>query len=167
MVLIFHIKAPVFLGYPKTCLLSKEMKLFYINESPWNYKQNVLPDLLMNLHSLTFKFPLLDWSRRKILVEFRLIHHLSYPDGNSINCYIPKHFYSVQYQSVDTAIRFIQQLGKGALLAKTDLENAYKQVPIHPDDFELLGFMVDGKFYYDKTLPFGLSYSCNLFEKFS
>ena len=99
--------------------------------------------------------------------EFRLIHHLSYPDGNSINCHIPKHFSSVQYQSVDTAIRFIQQLGKGALLAKTDLENAYKQVPIHPDDFELLGFMVDSKFYYDKTLPFGLSYSCNLFEKFS
>ncbi|XP_078338392.1 uncharacterized protein LOC111105471 [Crassostrea virginica] len=75
--------------------------------------------------------------------EFRLIHHLSYPDGNSINCHIPKHFSSVQYQSVDTAIRFIQQLGKGALLAKTDLENAYKQVPIHPDDFELLGFMVE------------------------
>ena len=55
----------------------------------------------------------------------------------------------------------------GALLAKTDLENAYKLVPVHPDDFELLGFSIDGKFYYDKTLPFGLSYACNLFEKFS
>lgn len=99
--------------------------------------------------------------------EFRLIHHLSYPEGNSINSNIPQEFCTVQYQSIDTAIAIIKQLGKGALLAKTDIENAYKQVPIHPEDYELLGFMVDEKFYYDKTLPFGLSYSCNLFEKFS
>lgn len=58
-------------------------------------------------------------------------------------------------------------MGVGALLAKTDLENAYKQVPIHPDDFELLGFQINNEYYYDKTLPFGLSYFCNLFEKFS
>lgn len=55
----------------------------------------------------------------------------------------------------------------GALIAKkTDLENAYKQIPIH-SDFELLGFCVNEKFYFDKTLPIGLSYACNLFEKFS
>lgn len=52
-------------------------------------------------------------------------------------------------------------------MAKTYLENAYKQIPIHPDDFELLGFMNDNKYYVDKTLPYGLSYSCHLFEKFS
>lgn len=55
----------------------------------------------------------------------------------------------------------------GALLAKTDLESAYKQIPVHPFDFEVLGFSIDGQFYFDKTLPFGLSYSCNLFEEFS
>lgn len=27
--------------------------------------------------------------------------------------------------------------------------------------------MIDIKYYFDKTLPFGLSYSCNLLEKFS
>lgn len=85
----------------------------------------------------------------------------------SINHNIPKDLCTVQYQSVETAINIIRQLGRGALLAKTDLENAYKQIPIHPDDFELLEFMVDNMYYYDKTLPFGLSYSCNLFEKFS
>ena len=58
-------------------------------------------------------------------------------------------------------------MGKGALLAKTDLENAYKQVSIHPNDFELLGFQIAGSFYYDKTLPFGLSYACQLFEQLS
>ena len=73
----------------------------------------------------------------------------------------------MQYQTIDNAISAIKEIGVGALLAKTDLENAYKLVPVHPDDFELLGFSIDGKFYYDKTLPFGLSYACNLFEKFS
>lgn len=99
--------------------------------------------------------------------EFRLIHHLSYPDGSSINDGIPHELCTVQYQSIHDAILAIQKVGVGALLAKTDLENAYKQVPIHPDDFELLGFQINNEFYCDKTLPFGLSYSCNLFEKFS
>ena len=31
----------------------------------------------------------------------------------------------------------------------------------------MLGFYFNGRYYYDKTLPMGLSYSCNLFEKFS
>lgn len=27
--------------------------------------------------------------------------------------------------------------------------------------------MIDKKYYFDKTLPFGLNYSCSLYEKFS
>lgn len=100
---------------------------------------------------------------KKALGKFRLIHHLSYPEFNSINDHIPDRLCTLQYQSVDTAISLIQQLGPGALLAKTDIKNTYNQVPIHSTDFELLGF----HYYYNKTLPFGLSYSCNLFEKFS
>lgn len=47
------------------------------------------------------------------------------------------------------------------------MENAYKQIPIQPSDFELLGFKISDSYYFDKTLPFGLSYSCHLFEQFS
>lgn len=39
--------------------------------------------------------------------EFRLIHHLSYPEGNSINSKIPQEFCTVQYQSIDIAIALI------------------------------------------------------------
>lgn len=99
--------------------------------------------------------------------EYRMIHHLSYPKGLSINDNIPQHFCSVSYQSIDDAIAAIISIGVGTLMSKSYLENAYMQVPIHPRDFELLGFQVDGLFYFDKTLPFGLSYSCHLFEKFS
>lgn len=34
---------------------------------------------------------------------------------------------------------------KGALLAKMDIENAYKQIPINPSDFKFLGFMTNNQ----------------------
>lgn len=74
---------------------------------------------------------------------------------------------TVSYQSIDMAIALIKQVSKGVLLAKTDLKNAYKQIPIYPSDFELLGFKISDSYYIDKTLPFGLSNSCHLFEQFS
>lgn len=47
--------------------------------------------------------------------DFRLIHHLSYPGGYSINSHIPKEMITIRYQSIDTAIAIINQVGKGAL----------------------------------------------------
>jgi hypothetical protein len=53
------------------------------------------------------------------------------------------------------------------LLAKTDIENAFRLMPITPADHPLLGFTWQGQYYFDKNLPFGCSSSCNLFETFS
>jgi hypothetical protein len=47
------------------------------------------------------------------------------------------------------------------------IENSFKIIPIHPDDHELLGFPLGDQYYFDKTLPMGLSFSCKLFETFS
>ena len=58
---------------------------------------------------------------KKELNEYRLIHHLSYPFGNSINDFIPEHLCSVSYNTVDDAIKIMKQLGTGCLLAKTDI----------------------------------------------
>ena len=104
---------------------------------------------------------------KKTAGDFRVIHHLSYPEGTSINDGIPQNLCSVNYQTIDDAIKLIQYYGPSALLAKSDIEHSFKLIPIHPSDFELLGFAIDGKFYFDKTLPMGLSFSCNLFEKFT
>ena len=46
-------------------------------------------------------------------------------------------------------------LGRGALLAKFDLESAYRLVPVHPQDRLLLGVKWEGA-TLDGTLPFGL-----------
>ncbi len=99
--------------------------------------------------------------------EFRLIHHLSYPVGKSINDGIPKESCAVQYTKFDRAVELAANHGKGALLAKCDVKSAFRLLPVHPDDFELLGFKFEGKYYFDKALPMGASVSCSLFEMFS
>ena len=72
---------------------------------------------------------------------------------------------SVSYSGIDDAIELIHKMGTGALLVK--MESAFRLLPIWPGDFDLLGFMMDGLYYYDKCLPFGALVSCSLFEKVS
>ena len=99
--------------------------------------------------------------------EFRVIHHLSFPENNSVNAFISHEVCTVHYSSIDDAVLMIHRLGKGAKLAKTDIKSAFRLIPVFPGDFDLLGFTLDGLYYFDKCLPFGASISCALFEKFS
>ena len=99
--------------------------------------------------------------------EFRLIFDLSYPRGSSINSGIDQEDSSVIYTNFDEVIKMVLKEGKGSYLIKTDIKSAFRLLPINPSDFDLLGMKFQGKYYVDKCLPFGLSVSCNLFEKFS
>lgn len=99
--------------------------------------------------------------------EFRLIHHLSYPKGLSINDGIPHELATVQYATINHAIQIIKQLGRGCYLAKTDIESAFKIVPVRPEECNLLGFKWENDYYFDSTLPMGCSSSCAIFEEFS
>ena len=45
---------------------------------------------------------------KKVPGEFRLIHHLSWPEGDSVNYHIDPHKASVKYSSVDDAIKLVQ-----------------------------------------------------------
>ena len=98
---------------------------------------------------------------------FRLIHNLSSPEGNSLNDTIPTEFSTVHYQTLNDAIDLILDLGAGSFLAKSDIRSAFRLIPVHPEDFHLLGFTWQGKYYYDRSLPMGASSSCFLFELFS
>ena len=99
--------------------------------------------------------------------SYRLIHHLSYPAGNSVNDFIPDEYCSVQYTSFDSALAMLANLGKGAIMTRLDIKSAFRQLPIHPSDFCLLGYKINEYFFVDKCLPFGCAISCALFEKFS
>jgi hypothetical protein len=99
--------------------------------------------------------------------KFRLIHHLSYPEGGSINDGIDRDLCKVHYASFDDAVSLVVRAGKGAHMAKADIESAFRLLPIHPNDFHLLGIQVLGNYYVDKALPMGASCSPAFFEMFS
>ena len=99
--------------------------------------------------------------------EWRTIYHLSYPEGDSINDHIPKDPYALQYVRVDDAIRILKSLGSGSFMAKTDLKSAFRLIPVHPDDWNLLGIYWKSQYYVDLYLPFGLRSAPFLFNQLS
>ena len=99
--------------------------------------------------------------------DFRMIHHLSYPKGSSVNDFIPDYFSTVKYASVGDAIKLLKRLGHGCFMAKTDVKSAFRIIPIHPADFSLLGMKWENMYYFDRCLAMGLSSSCAIFESFS
>ena len=96
-----------------------------------------------------------------------MIHHLSFPEGQSVNSHIPKIASSVHCASIDDAVRLIRRTGRGCALAKTDIQNAFRLIPVSPSDYNLLGIRWQNQFYFDKNLAMGLSSSCKIFECFS
>ena len=99
--------------------------------------------------------------------DWRTIYHLSYPEGDSINDFIPKDPYSLQYVRVDDAIRILTTLGPGAFMAKTDLKSAFRLIPVHPSDWNLMGIYWQSQYYVDLYLPFGLRSAPFLFNQLS
>ena len=69
---------------------------------------------------------------------------------------IPKELCSLKYITVDHAIEHIVSMGQGALLAKIDVQSAFRLLPVHPADRHLLGMQWKGNVYIDGCLPFGL-----------
>ena len=88
--------------------------------------------------------------------KWQLILDLSSPAGHSVNDGIPKESFSLQYMKVDDVINGIMSLGRGSLLAKFDVESAYRNVPVHSDGHYLLGMKWRAKYFIALALPFGL-----------
>ncbi len=95
---------------------------------------------------------------------WRLINHLSAPSDNSINDFINPEDFSLQYTTVDDAIKLCHLCGKGALMAKVDLKNAFRICPVRKEDWHLLGICWRNLYYVDKCLPFGLRSAPYLFN---
>ena len=106
---------------------------------------------------------------KKHSTDWRTIFHLSHPKatGTSVNDHISKDTYSLQYVKIDDAINLIIQLGKGSYMAKTDICSAFRNVPVHPKDWELLGMHWNGLYFFDTVLPFGLRSAPYIFNQLS
>ena len=96
--------------------------------------------------------------------KWRLIVDLSSPRKASVNEGINPEWCSLKYAAIDQALLFIRQLGRGSQLAKFDLKSAYRMVPIHPDDQQLLGISWQGATYTNTALPFGLRSAPKIFS---
>ena len=99
--------------------------------------------------------------------EFRLIHHLSYPYGSCVNDGIAFENYTVTYARIHDAIQLIRSAGQGCYLTKTDIQSAFRIIPIHPSDYPLLCMCWRGKYYYDGCMPMSCASSCRTSENFS
>ena len=95
--------------------------------------------------------------------KFRLIVDLSHPEGQSVNGGIERELCTLQYTSIDAAVARVCARGTGARLAKFDIESAYRIVPVHPDDRQLLGMEWRGRLFVDAALPFGLRSAPKIF----
>ena len=94
--------------------------------------------------------------------ERRIILDLSWPVGSSVNdgiqsgSYLPQEI-ALVYPTVDLIADRVAALGSGCLLFKRDLKRAYRQFPVDPHDYPLLGYFGNGNFYFDVVLPMGLT----------
>lgn len=96
--------------------------------------------------------------------KWRLITDLSFPPGNSVNDGIDPDLCSLTYTSVEQVAEVVASYPPGALLAKIDVESAYRLVPVHPLDRPLQAVDWNGALYIDPMLPFGLRSAPKIFN---
>ena len=88
--------------------------------------------------------------------KWLLILDLSSLAGHSVNDGIAGEDYSLQYMKADDIIAAIMRMERGSHMAKFDVQNAYRVVPVHTEDRRLLGMKWRGAFYVDMVLAFGV-----------
>lgn len=71
---------------------------------------------------------------------WRRIHDLSSPKNTSVNDGIPRDRGALEYAAVDDAIAALITQGRGAVLLKKDLADAFRHVAVAISDRWLLGF---------------------------
>ncbi len=79
--------------------------------------------------------------------KWRLITDVSHPPGQSINDGINPDLCSLSYTTVDTVAWKIAATGAGSLLAKINIESAYRLIPVHRDDRPLQAVSWEGQIF--------------------
>ena len=90
-----------------------------------------------------------------------IIMNLSYPEGASVNTYIPDDVYddvkhSISYPSVDNNVNEIKQLKSNALLSKINISRIIQNLMVDPLDFDLLGLKWKDQTLIDVNISTGM-----------
>ena len=97
-------------------------------------------------------------------IKWRLITDQSFPPGQSVNDGIDPALCSLAYTTVDQVAEVVARLGTAALLAKVDIESAYRLIPVHPQDRPLQAVCWEGQVFIDPMFPFGLRSAPKIFN---
>ena len=112
---------------------------------------------------------------KKDTEQRRIIMDLSWPrNGLSVNDGIPDDTYldlpmNLIYPTIDLLCKKLFKIGPKAMGYKRDLDRAFKQIGISPNDWPLLGLIWQGLIYYDKTAVMGgrsCPYMCQRLSSF-
>ena len=60
--------------------------------------------------------------------------------------------FRLRLATIDRLVEFVNKEGSGCHIFKKDLSRAYCPIPVDPGDYHLLGFQVDGNFYFHSAL---------------
>ncbi|PPQ83077.1 hypothetical protein CVT24_012468, partial [Panaeolus cyanescens] len=111
--------------------------------------------------------PLGSVTRKRNPSKRRLINHLSWPDGKSVNDGISDDEAVITYDLFERAIEDLVASGPFSLMAKLDLKEAFRHVPIRAEDWHHLGFSWRNQLYYCVVLTFGLRSAPYIFNLFA
>ena len=130
--------------------LSKEVNKSRI-AGPFNENPLSVPIMVSPLNTV----PKASSSERRVIVD------LSWPlKKGSVNSGISKEYYLEEkieshYASVEEICKMVLDIGQGAVLYKRDLRQAYRQFPVDPADYYLLGYHWNDQYYFDTVLAMG------------
>lgn len=103
--------------------------------------------------------------KKRLTVDMSAPHNLE--GHSSLNDLINKDDFSLSYVKIDDAIRVINSLGPNVLMCKTDITDAFKQVPIHPSLWPFHGIGWNNQYYFFTRLVFGSRSSPKIFDSLS
>lgn len=103
--------------------------------------------------------------KQRLIVDLSAPH--DDPNHPSINGLIDKEACSLTYVTIDHAIKIIQELGQGAYMCKADITDAFKLIPIKPEQWHLFGIKWQEQFYFYQRLAFGCRSSPVIFDHLS
>ncbi|CAG8590562.1 16984_t:CDS:2 [Gigaspora margarita] len=121
----------------------------------------------------------LHWSKDYVIQEnlklkkdtdpkvYWVISHLSALFEANVNDGIDRIEFTTQYENISHTVQWITLYGKGYLLSKVNIKDAYRILPVHPVNQVLQSLMFEGQLYFDKALAFGNRASREIFCRFA
>ena len=97
--------------------------------------------------------------------KVRPVLNMSSPKGRSFNDNVDRNKLGrTTMSSAKQVGQALRKSGKGSLMSKMDMRDAYKLIPAKPEDYRLQGFLWHGSYFVETQMIFGDSPAVNNFD---